>query len=93
MIVCRVEDIKDSKEHKESHVEGQVFIGLGYAFGINESPDRARLKIRMTLLSEDSTGSIIDAPSDLGGYPFVRYRSFEELRSMLKSGLPVRPLA
>ncbi len=83
-IVCRVENIKSAAD---SHIESQRFIGLGYAFGLNEITRPKRLHILMTLLNQDNRGRRLDLPADLRGYPVQRYRNFPELRSLLAQAL------
>lgn len=84
VIVSRVENIKSSRE---SHIAGQVFIGLGYGFGANETSKPKRLKILMTLLNQAPNGRHLDVPSDLKGYSFLRYSTLPELRTLLANAL------
>jgi hypothetical protein len=84
IIVCRVEDIKSSAD---GHIAGQCFIGLGYAFGLNEIARAKRLNILMTLLNQDNRGRHLDPPADLRGYPFQRYQTLPELRKLMAHAL------
>lgn len=87
MIVGRVEDVRGSLD---SHVTGQRFIGLGYAFGLNATLRTQHLKIQMTLLSLDHRGKRLDVPGDLRGYQILRYANLADLRTHLTKTLAAR---